>query len=135
MSSRATCAEDAIARYCSGDAYSVRPIMSRVAATMMRRLVGIVEEVGAHDFRVKFRAGLNAGNWRSSRRKNCFGIVPQRGKPVLLVIDELPILLKRMLDTDDGARQVDEFLSWLRGVLQSIRDGSLVLIVIWQHRA
>ena len=30
---------------------------------------------------------------------------------------------------NDGARHVDEFLSWLRGVLQSISDGSLVLIV------
>ena len=34
-----------------------------------------------------------------------------------------------MLEGDNGARLVDEFLSWLRGVLQGIGDGSLVLIV------
>ena len=48
---------------------------------------------------------------------------------MLLAIDELPIFLKRMLGGDDGARRVDEFLSWLRGVVQSLGDGSLVLII------
>ena len=123
------CAEDAIAGIAQ-EIYSVRPIMSRVAraGTMMKRLFGIVEEVGAHEFRVKFRAGLNAGNWRHHGGK-LLRYCAKRKKPVLLVIDELPILLKRMLDNDDGTRQVDEFLSWLRGVLQSIREGSLVIIV------
>ena len=123
------CAEDAIAGIAQ-EIYSVRPIMSRVAraGTMMKRLFGIVEEVGAHEFRVKFRAGLNAGNWRHHGGK-LLRYCAKRKKPVLLVIDELPILLKRMLDNDNGTRQVDEFLSWLRGVLQSIREGSLVLIV------
>lgn len=55
---RATCAEDAIADIAQA-AHSVRPIMSRFATTM-RRLVGSVEEIGVHDFRVKLRAGLNA---------------------------------------------------------------------------
>ena len=125
----AACAEDAIAGIAQ-EIYSVRPIMSRVAraGTMMKRLFGIVEEVGAHEFRVKFRAGLNAGNWQHHGGK-LLRYCAARKKPVLLVIDELPILLKRMLDSDDGARQVDEFLSWLRGVLQSIREGSLVFIV------
>jgi len=50
-------------------------------------------------------------------------------KPVLLVIDELPIFLKRILRDDDGARRVDEFLSWLRRTLQNLSDGSLVVIV------
>ena len=125
----ATCAEDAIAGIAQ-EIYSVRPIMSRVAraGTMMKRLFGIVEEVSAHEFRVKFRARLNAGNWRHHGEK-LFRYCAERKKPVLLVIDELPILLKRMLDRDNDARQVDEFLSWLRGVLQSVRDGSLVLMV------
>ena len=34
-----------------------------------------------------------------------------------------------MLRGDDGAQRVDEFLSWLRGVLQALGNGSPVLIV------
>ena len=122
----ATCAEDAIAAIVQA-AHSVRPIMSRFATTM-KRLVGSVEEIGAHDFRVKLRAGLNAENWRR-HGEDLLRHCASHEQPVLLVIDELPILLKRMLDGDDGARQVDEFLSWLRGVLQALGDDSLALIV------
>ena len=122
----ATCAEDAIADIAQA-VHPVRPIMSRLGSTM-KRLVDSVEEIGAHDFRVKFRADLNAGNWRHHGElllQHCAA----HKQPVLLVIDELPIFLKRVLRGDDGAARVDEFLSWLRGVLQSIDDGSPVLIV------
>ena len=50
-------------------------------------------------------------------------------QPVLLIIDELPIFLKRMLNRDGDKRRVDEFLSWLRGVLQALDEEYLVLIV------
>ena len=50
-------------------------------------------------------------------------------QPVLLVLDELPIFLKRMLRHSDGRDRVDVFLSWLRGALQEIEGGSLSLIV------
>ena len=47
---------------------------------------------------------------------------------MLLVIDELPIFLKRMLGRDGNADRVDEFLSWLRSVLQELGDRGPVLI-------
>ena len=122
----ATCAEDVIADIAQAT-HSVRPIMSRIGTTM-KRLVGRVEEISVHDFRVKFRDGLNAGNWRRHGEellRHCAA----HEQPVLLVIDELPIYLKRVLPRKDGVQQVDEFLSWLRGVLQGIGYGSLVLIV------
>ena len=122
----ATCAEDVIADIAQAT-HSVRPIMSRIGTTM-KRLVGHVEEISAHDFRVKFRDGLNAGNWRRHGEellRHCAA----HEQPVLLVIDELPIYLKRVLPRKDGVQQVDEFLSWLRGVLQGIGYGSLALIV------
>ena len=78
---------------------------------------------------MKIRAGLNAGNWRR-RGEQLIRECALRGQRVLLVIDELPILLKRILDRDgDGSRRVDEFLSWLRGAMQAIDAGSPVLIV------
>ena len=122
----ATCAEDAIADIAQA-VHPVRSISSRFMAGM-KRWTGDIEEVSALDFRVKVRAGLDAGSWRRDGERLLKDCVEQ-DKPVLLVIDELPIFLKRMLGSNDGARRVDEFLSWMRGVLQSIGDRSLVLIV------
>ena len=123
----ANCAEDAIADIAQA-VHPVRPIMSRFVTGMKRWLDDNIEEINAYEFRVKIRAGLDAGSWRRYGEQLLRDCAVQ-DKPVLLVIDELPILLKRMLEGDNGARLVDEFLSWLRGVLQGIGDGSLVLIV------
>ncbi len=123
----ATCAEDAIASIAQA-IHPIRSISSRFAITMSRWFSERIEEVSAADFRVKVRAGLNAGSWRHYGEQLLRDCAAQ-DQPVLLVIDELPIFLKHLLHGDDGARHVDEFLSWLRGALQSIGDGSLVLIV------
>ena len=48
---------------------------------------------------------------------------------MLLVIDELPIFLKRMLHNDGDARRVDEFLNWLRGSIQSLGDRGPVFMM------
>ena len=125
----AICAEDVIADIAQA-VYPIRPITSRArrAGTTIKRLFSRVEEIGAYDFRMKFRAALNAGNWRRQGEellRHCAA----RKQSVLLVIDELPIFLKRVLRGEDGFQRVDEFLSWLRGVLQGIGNGSLTLIV------
>ena len=124
----ATCAEDVIADIAQA-VHPIQPIASRVA-TGLRWFTENVEDVSALEFRMKIRAGLSAGNWRRHGEqliRDC----ARHDHPVLLVIDELPIFLKRILDKhDDGARRVEEFLSWLRGALQVIVDGhSPVLIV------
>ena len=123
----ATCPEDAIAEI-ARSAHPVRTISERFATTMKRWLTESVEEISAADFSVKIRAGLDAGSWRRHGEQLLRACTAQ-DKPVLLVIDELPIFLKRMLRDDDGARRVDEFLSWLRAEIQRIGDRSLVLIV------
>ena len=48
---------------------------------------------------------------------------------MLLVIDELPIFLQRILHQSNGEQRVDEFLSWLRGVFQGVSGKSLALII------
>ncbi len=119
-------AEDAIAAIATA-AYPIRPIFSRLGATMKRWFGEQVEELSARGFRVKLRAGLNPGTWRR-QGKRLIDDCAKHDKRVLLVIDELPILLKRMLRDDRHARRVDEFLSWLRAVMQGFQ-GSPVLIV------
>ena len=123
----ATCAEDVIAAVAEA-AHSVRPISSRIGAAAQRWIREQVEEISASDFRVKFRAGLDPGTWRR-QGEQLIHYCAEYDKKVLLVIDELPIFLKRMLRDDGGdIRRVDEFLSWLRAVTQGLR-GSPVLIV------
>ncbi len=123
----ATCAEDAIADIAQA-VHPVCSIASRFAIGMKRWFDDNVEEVSASEFRIKIRAGLDAGSWRRHGEqllRDC----AKHDQPVLLVIDELPIFLKRLLHQDGKPQRVDQFLSWLRGVLQALRDGSLVLIV------
>lgn len=123
----ATCPEDVIAEIAKA-VHPIRAISSRFATTMQRWLRANIEEVSALDFSVKIRAGLDAASWRRYGEQLIRDCAEHEGS-VLLVIDELPIFLKRMLRDDGHMRRVDQFLSWLRGVLQSIDDGSLVLIV------
>ena len=122
----ATCPEDVIADIARA-AQPVRSIVSRLS-NMAQRALGAVEEVGAGEFRLKVRAELNAGNWRDKGERLLLGCA-KHDKRVLLVVDELPIFLKRMLRAADGATRVEGFLSWLRGVFQGLGGDSPVLIV------
>ena len=74
--------------------------------------------------RVKLRAGIDGGNWRQ-RGDGLFAALAENERPVVLAIDELPILVNRMLKghdyriTPEGRQAVDEFLSWLRKNVQA----------------
>ncbi len=71
------------------------------------------------DLRVKLRAGVDAGNWRHKGDK-VFAALAGNALPTVLAIDELPILVNRLLKGDDyritpeRRQAADEFLSWLR---------------------
>lgn len=111
--------------------YSASIVQSRIkrfARGMGRWLGQKIEELDVHDFRVKIRAGIDTGNWKR-HGKNLLQDCAKNEKPVLLVIDELPIFLKRMLDHDQDTKRVDEFLSWLRGEFQQLGQDGPVLIV------
>ncbi len=77
-----------------------------------------VESISVAELGVKFRAGLNSGNWQH-RGETLFKKCPKHGKPVLFVIDELPIFLKSMLDKSD-APAVSNFMSWFRKMVQDL---------------
>ena len=122
-----TCPEDVISDIAEA-VHPIRSISSRFALTMQRWFTDSFEEVSAYDFRLRVRAGLSEENWQ----KHGGGLLrycAAHANPVFLVIDELPIFLKRMLHEEAGRQKVDEFLSWLRGVLQQFSGDSLVLMV------
>ena len=88
-------------------------------ANALKTVVGSIEEVSYSDIGVKLRAGLDSGNWMN-KGDELFRILSKSEKPVLLMIDELPLMVNRMLREGDAGitptniRQVDRFMSWLR---------------------
>ena len=121
----AACPEDVIADVAEA-VHPVRSISARFADTMRRWIGENIEEISASEFRLKVRAGLSE-SWRR-HGSQIIGTCADHDRRVLLVIDELPIFLMRMIREDEGARRVDEFLSWLRGVFQGLGGKSPVLI-------
>ena len=103
------------------------------SANWLQGIPGHVDEVGLHELKLKFRAGMDAGNWQRSGDQ-VFEALAQNDKPVVLAIDELPILVNRMVKghdyhiTPERRQAADEFLSWLRRNGQAHR-GRVCLIV------
>ncbi len=125
----ATNPADAIAEI-SVQAKSVRAAWDRIKtgfANLVRSAGGRIEELSVADLRVKLRAGIDAGNW-PQRGDAIFAALAESGRPVVLAIDELPILVNRLLKdeagrvTPEGKREADAFLSWLRKAGQAHRD-------------
>lgn len=108
--------------------HHVPPLKSPVLDVIRNWFKDPVDEIGALEFRAKFRAGLNPGNWRY-HGEDLLGTCAKSGQPVLLVIDELPIFLKRLLKDDGGRDRADLFLSWLRGAVQTLGPDSPVLLI------
>ena len=102
-------------------------------ANALREVGDRVDTLSVSEVRVKLRAGIDAGSWRQKGDAVCAALA-ENERPVVLAIDELPILVNRMLKdanyriTPEGKREVDEFLSWLRRNGQEHR-GRLCLIV------
>ena len=92
-----------------------------------------VEKIGNEDLAVTLRAGIAAGNW-ASKGEELFTILAEAEKPVLLLLDEVPVLVNRIIKgeeyiiTPERRRTASEFMSWLRK--NSQRHQGKVRIVI-----
>ena len=98
-----------------------------------RRIRGQIESLEAADIRIKLRASVNAGNWQH-RGESILTALAGSDKPVVLALDEFPILVNRLLKgidyeiTPERRQATDEFLSWLRKVGQR-HQGEITLIL------
>ena len=117
-------------------AKSVRGAWGRIRrafVNVLRETGGRIEELSLADLTVKLRAGIDAGNWQQ-RGDAILTALAASDRPVVLAIDELPILVNRLLKDDDGRvtpegkRSADAFLSWLRRNGQAHR-GRITMIV------
>ena len=92
-----------------------------------------VEEVGAYQFKLKLRAGMNAGNWQQTGDR-LFEALAGHERPVVLAIDELPILVNRLLKgqdyqiTSDRRAAADGFMGWMRKNCQD--HGARVRLIV-----
>ncbi len=102
-------------------------------ANHLRDIGDRIEEVGLADLKVKLRAGIDAGTWQRNGDQ-IFEALAANEKPVVLAIDELPILVNRLLKgqdyriTPERREAADQFLSWLRRNGQAHR-GRVSMIV------
>ncbi|MCY4261339.1 MAG: hypothetical protein OXC91_13885, partial [Rhodobacteraceae bacterium] len=117
----------------TGDLDAVWGKLASRFRNFMRDASGQIEEMSVGDIRVKLRAGINLGNWQKTGDA-IFAALADSDLPVVLAIDELPILLNRMLKdrtghiTPQGREDVNTFMSWLRKTGQSYR-GQVTLIL------
>ena len=92
-----------------------------------------VEDVQVSELRTGLRAAINPGNWKH-RSDVLLKALADHDKRVVLAIDELPLLVNRILNGRDyrmTPRRIDaadEFLSWLRRNGQA-HQGRICLIV------
>ena len=117
-------------------AKAVRGAFDRIKArfaNVLKAAGGRIEELSLADLKVKLRAGIDAGNW-PQKGDAIFTALADSRRPIVLAIDELPILVNRLLKghdyriTPNRRQAADLFLAWLRRNAQEHR-GRIVLIV------
>ena len=105
----------------------------RRLAVGWRTIVEHLDEARIGPLRVKMRASINPGNWQHEGDR-IFKAFADCGRPVVLAVDELPILVNRLLKGDDyritteRKEAADLFLSFLRKNGQAHR-GNVCMIV------
>ena len=140
----ATVFVDLEAAFDAGDAIAEIAIQSKPLASVWARtreffgnqlnLLGErIDEISVSELKLKLRASIDAGNWQL-RGDQVFEALASYDKPVVLVVDELPILVNRLLKgqdyelTPERRLAADEFLSWLRKNGQSHREPVTMIV-------
>jgi uncharacterized protein len=106
-------------------------LWARTKETFRNTLAG-VESLGIDEVHVKLRDGL-AGDWQPKGERLLEGIAASE-KPVVLFLDELPILVNRLLKgperkmTAERKQRADAFVSFLRA--QSIKHKGKIRFVV-----
>jgi hypothetical protein len=112
------------------------PLWSRVTGlfgNLLDQIAGRVQSLKKSDVTVALRAGINPGNWQS-KGDRLLELVARSERPVIIFLDELPILVNRILKgsdfktTPDRREVAESFMSWIRN--NSIRYQGRIRFVI-----
>jgi len=86
-----------------------------VFANTLQAIRDNIESISAYELKIQLRAGLSGGAWQE-KGGQVLAELAGAGRPVVLFVDELPILVNRMLeDVNTGKAAVHALLTWLRG--------------------
>ena len=128
-------AADAVAEL-AVQAQPLQSVRGRIASWLSSSLRGVrenVEELGVSELKVRLRAGMDSGNWQRTGDQ-VFEALAANERPVVLAIDELPILVNRLLKgneyriTSNRREATDSFMGWLRKNCQT-HPGRVCLII------
>lgn len=139
--------EDAVAEI-AVQAMSARAAWDRIKTrfvNVLREVSDRVDTLSVLDLQVKLRAGIDNGNWHQ-KGDEIFSALAGNDRPIVLAIDELPILVNRLLKgqdyhiTPERKQAADGLMSWLRkngqahrGRISMILSGSVGLEPILQE--
>ena len=104
-----------------------------VFSNVLSRIPDVVETVDVGQLAVTLRSGIDLGNW-AAKGDQLLDVLAKSDRPVLILLDEVPIMINRLLKgsggavTPEGRETTDQFMSWLRSV--SIRHQGQVRMVI-----
>jgi hypothetical protein len=104
-------------------------LFSNILKTLGER----IEKVSISEIGVTLRGGLSSGNWKE-KGNQLFSILAGADKPVILMLDEVPILVNHLMKGDDlqispsGKNAADEFLSWLRWNVEAHQEKVNVVV-------
>ena len=132
---KAACAMDVIAALAAA-IYPHQRLWGKTKGIFANALSGIgeaVEKIAVSELEITIRAGLSGGNW-SQKGERLFEVLASFDKPVVLMLDELPIMISHVLKGEDFTitpqrrEAAGEFLSWLRA--NSIAHQGKVRVVV-----
>ena len=139
--------QDAVAEI-GAQSKSVRSTWHRIGEGFANTLRGVadrVEALSVSELQVKLRAGIDAGNWQQ-KGDEILQALAENDLPVVLALDELPILVNRLLKGQDyritpkRRQEADALLAWLRrcgqahrGRICMILSGSVGLEPVLRH--
>jgi len=113
-----------------------RPLWEKTKSVFSNVLKAVgprIDSLQVRDLKVTFGSGLTAGDWQE-KGDRLFEILAASKPPVVLFLDEVPILMNRLLKGNDyritPARrgEADRFLSWLRANTSKPGDGVRVVV-------
>jgi hypothetical protein len=96
--------------------------LARRVGEVFRGLEGIFHEIQIDDLRVKLHDAL-AGDWQT-KGDRILAVLAEQDRGTVIFIDELPILVNRLLRTDGsritpaGRNAADQLMSWIRAAAQ-----------------
>lgn len=105
----------------------------QIFANILGKLLNTIDKISLGEVGVTLRAGLTTGDW-VNKGDQLMAILAASEKPVVILFDELPIMVNRLLKgndyriTPERRAAADEFMSWLRD--NSIRHKNKIRIVL-----